>query len=140
MDDGQVIPSLNEDWTFCSAKPMEWVSGLIAGMIFIEVFLPKGSWGKFMPLIIIVMVGIPLTLATLRKLYPDEERGLRNHVMSILGMPPPCIPMPAMLQPVWSGAPFHELKDVKPQCKYLKLQLDKVFSNNSKYEEAEKFY
>lgn len=140
MDDGQVIPRLNEDWTFFGAKPMEWASGLIFAMLFVELFLPKNNWGRYMPLIIIVLVGFPITLARLRQIYPDQERGLRNHVMSILGFTPVDIPPPAKLQPVWSGAPYQELEDVKKDCKYLQLQLDKVFVNESRFSEAEKYY
>ena len=54
MDDGYVIPSLNENWTFAGAKPMEWISGLMAALIFSELFVSNlgrqmssfhSSWG-----------------------------------------------------------------------------------------------
>ena len=139
MDDGRVIPGLNENWTFCGAKPMEWACGLVATMLFTELFLPKANWGHYMPLIIIVLVGVPILLANTRKLYPDEERGLRNHMMSLVGISPVDIPTPANLQPLWSGAPYEDLRDVKPNCKYFKLQLDKIFVNENKFKEAEEY-
>ena len=82
----------------------------------------------------------PILLANLRKLYPDEERGIRNHVLSLVGSPPIDIPTPANLQPVWSGAPYGDLKDVKPNCKYFKLQLDKIFVDEDRLKEAEDYY
>lgn len=121
MDDGYVIPGLNENWTFAGAKPMEWASGLIAALIFTELFV--SNMGRSMPLILMVLVATPITLATLRKAYPDEERGLRNHLMSVLGMSPPDIPSPSNLQPVWSGMRIQDLRD---DCEFKQLGLDVI--------------
>ena len=132
MDDGQVIPGLNENWTFAGAKPMEWVSGLVAAIIFQELFI--SNLGRSMPLVLMVLVSVPIGLATLRKLYPDEERGLRNHLMSILGMSPPDIPKPCLLQPVWSGLPMREMKT---SCEFIDLGLDLILDPEYTDEEEE---
>jgi hypothetical protein len=129
MDDGQVIPALNENWTFAGATPMEWCSGLAAAVLFSEFFV--SNLGRSMPLVLMVLISVPILLATLRKTYPDEERGLRNHLMSLLGLEPIGIPKPAMLQPMWSGSP---VADLKLKSDYLRLGLDKVFVRNEESE------
>jgi len=131
MDDGQVIPGLNENWTFGGAKPMEWVSGLCAAIIFQELFIT--NLGRSMPLVLMVLVAVPIGLATLRKTYPDEERGVRNYIMSLMGLTPPDIPKPAILQPIWSGAPVEKLR---PRCIYLQLKLDEIFERKDEEEEG----
>ena len=119
MDDGYVIPGLNENWTFAGAKPMEWASGLVAALVFTELFVT--NMGRSMPLILMVLVSVPIVLATLRKTYPDEERGLRNHLMSVLGLEPPDIPAPSQIQPVWSGM---RIEDLENNCEFKRLGLD----------------
>jgi hypothetical protein len=131
MDDGYVIPGLNENWTFAGAKPMEWASGLVAALIFTELFI--SNTGKGMPLILMVMVTVPIVLATARKAYPDEERGLRNHMMSKLGLQPPDIPAPSQLQPVWSGLRVAELDS---SCEFVKLGLDVILDPELQDEDA----
>ena len=121
MDDGYVIPSLNENWTFAGAKPMEWISGLMAALIFSELFV--SNLGRQMPIVLLILVLVPLLLATARKTYPDEERGLRNHLMSIMGLSPPDIPMPAILQPIWSGSPMRVMPE---DCEFTQLGLELV--------------
>ena len=121
MDDGAVIPGLNENWTFAGAKPMEWISGLMAALIFSELFL--SNVGKSMPLVLIILVTVPMALATLRSTYPDEERGLRNHLMSLMGVAPPDIPKPSTLQPVWSGLPVETLDE---KTEFMTLGLDLI--------------
>lgn len=136
MDDGQVIPGLNENWTFGGAKPMEWVSGLCAAIIFQELFIT--NLGRSMPLVLMVLVSVPIGLATLRKTYPDEERGVRNYIMSLMGVSPPDIPRPAILQPIWSGAPTQKLR---PNCLYNQLQLAELFERkDDEQEKNERFY
>jgi hypothetical protein len=122
MDDGYVIPRLNENWNFIGATPMEWCCGLVAGILFQELFL--ANMGRNMPLILLVMVGTPMLLATLRKTFPDEERGLRNYCMVRMGFQPPDIPAPAIMQPVWSGMPMRDMDDMS---QYQILGLDEVF-------------
>lgn len=121
MDDGQVIPGLNENWTFAGAKPMEWACGLVSALVFSELFVANA--GKSMPIILIIMVSIPMSLAMWRQCYPDEERGLRNHIMSMMGLEPPDIPRPSLLQPVWSGHPMEELKE---KSEFMQLGLDLI--------------
>lgn len=121
MDDGYVIPSLNENWTFAGAKPMEWISGLMAALIFSELFV--SNLGRSMPLVLMILVLVPILLATARKTYPDEERGLRNHLMSCLGLSPPDIPMPAILQPIWSGSPMRVMPE---KCEFVQLGLELI--------------
>jgi hypothetical protein len=119
MDDGYVIPGLNENWTFGGAKPMEWAAGLVVMMIYVELFVT--NMGKQMPFILMILVLVPMGLATLRKTYPDEEKGVANHTMSLLGIAPPLIPKPAMLQPNWSGLP---IKTINPKKEFMELGLD----------------
>lgn len=132
MDDGQVIPGLNENWTFAGAKPMEWLSGIAAAILFQEFFI--SNLGRSMPLILLTIVTVPIVLATLRKTYPDEERGLRNHIMSNLGLEPPGIPKPSLLQPVWSGAPLRRLPN---DTVYIQLGLHHVLDESSTEEDEE---
>jgi hypothetical protein len=120
MDSGEVIPGLNEDWTFMGAKLMEWMGGLMTA------FMVSTAYDKpahVMPLLVLVWVGTTLTLALTRKKFPDEERGVRNMVMAACGFEPPGIPAPARLQPLWSGAP---LRNLSPRCLYEQLRLDEV--------------
>jgi hypothetical protein len=119
MDDGYVIPGLNENWTFGGAKPMEWATGLVAAMIYVELFVT--NMGKQMPIILMILVLVPMSIATLRKTYPDEEIGVRNHLMSVLGAAPPGIPKPSMLQPNWSGLPIKTIATTK---EFMTLGLD----------------
>lgn len=130
MDDGYVIPGLNENWTFAGAKPMEWASGLVAMILVNEFFV--SNMGRSMPLLLMVLVLVPIGLATLRKAYPDEERGLRNHLMSFLGVAPPDIPPPAQLQPTWSGLRLQQLEEDKL---FMQLGLD-LLINQEEDEEA----
>ncbi len=136
MDDGYVIPGLDEGWTFCGAKIIEWGYGFMTSMLFAECFLGHDKMGRYLPIVIIVLLVTTLGTASLRKLYPDEERGLRNHLLAILGLEPIDIPKPSHLQKLWSGAPVQELK---PSCKYMKLGLNKIFEKEDKYQEAERW-
>lgn len=134
MDNGEVIPSLNEDWTFAGAKLMEWISGVAAAFVFGEIFLTNLT--AQMPLFLGVLVGTPIALSQIRQAYPDEERGVRNHMMSAMGLCPPDIPKPSMMQPVWSGAPLKELDKEKD---YMRLELDNLFNSEEPSEEKQAF-
>lgn len=132
MDDGYVIPGLNENWTFAGAKPMEWASGLVAMILVNEFFI--SNMGRSMPILLMVLVLVPMTLATLRQSYPDEERGLRNHLMSIIGIAPPDIAPPSMIQPEWSGLPMRDM----PQDKlFMQLGLDMLINEEKVDSELE---
>lgn len=109
MDDGYVIPGLNEDYTLGGAKIMEWVSGCTMALVLQEVFFTNTA--RSMPLIIAIVVLTTFSMAAARRGFPDEERGLRNMVMLAVGVPPPGIPIPSTLQPYWSGGPVRSLPD-----------------------------
>ena len=122
MDNGEEIPGLNEDWMFAGAKLFEWIAGFMALLITSEVFVSNAS--RSMPLLVMVMVGTTFGLASLRRGFPDEERGVRNLVMITLGFEPPGIPKPAQIQPLWSAAPVRELKE---NTNFRQLGLDDIF-------------
>ena len=128
MDDGYVIPALGEGWSFAGARGMEWVAGLVAAMLCSELVTTPV---RAMPLLMAIAVGTPLILASLRKQFPDEERGLRNAAMVALGFEPPGIPKPAPMQPIWSGAPTTELPE---ECEFNTLGLHAVFVDQGEEE------
>ncbi len=121
MDDGYVVQNLGEPWTFAGARLFEWTCGLAVGFIAQEMFLP--NLGSSMPIFLGLIIGTTLLMVQLRKNYPDEERGLMNHLISSLGFLPPNIPAPANLQPLWSGAPMRELD---PKREFIELGLMEV--------------
>jgi hypothetical protein len=121
MDNGEVIPGLNEDWTFAGASLFEWLSGFVAMILASSAFAKPAQYA---PLLIGIMITTTLALAANRRRYPDEVRGLRNALMSTLGFDPPDIPTPASLQPYWSGAPLRVLPE---STEFRQLGLDKVF-------------
>jgi hypothetical protein len=123
MDSGEEIPALNEDWTFMSANFMEWMTGFCMFIISNELFF-KGKTGTSVPILMAIWVTTTLSLAGLRNKFPDEQRGVRNYIMTCCGFEPPGIPAPAELQKDWSGAPMREMSDKSP---FLELGLDKVF-------------
>jgi hypothetical protein len=120
MDDGHVIPALNEDWSFAGAKLMEWMAGVTTAFMASTAFEKPAH---FMPLLVIIMIGTTLLLAQLRKRFPDEERGVRNLFMTACGFAPPGIPAPAKLQPRWSGGRIYSLNN---SCLFVQLELDNV--------------
>jgi hypothetical protein len=110
MDNGETIPGLNEDWSLGGAKMMEWIAGFCSFMIASEL-LYGGPSGRAMPQLLMIWLMTTFSLAGLRKKFPDEERGMRNAVMTACGIHPPGIPAPAQLQPYWSGCPVRDLKE-----------------------------
>ena len=108
MDNGEEIPGLNEDLSFAGAKMMEWVSGFVMFMVVSELF--KLNPAHSMPVLLVAWLGTTLGLATVRKRFPDEERGVRNAAMVGLGFAPPGVPPPAAIQPHWSGQPCRRLE------------------------------
>ena len=121
MDNGEVLQGLEEDWQFMGANLFEWVVGFI---VFIMISLFGTSPTRAMPFMISGWIVTTITLAGLRRQYPDEQRGLRNSMMTACGFPPPGIPAPSSLQPVWSGCPVRELP---PGSTFNKLGLDELF-------------
>jgi hypothetical protein len=120
MDDGHVIPALNEEWSFAGAKMMEWIAGVVTAFLCSTAVEKPAHW---MPFLVLIMIGATLSLATLRKRFPDEERGVANLFMTALGFSPPGIPAPSKIQPIWSGGRIHTLKE---KSMYLQLGLDEV--------------
>ena len=122
MDNGEVIPGLNEDWTLGGAKLSEWVGGFMMFIIASELFFT--NVGKSMPQLMAIFIGGTFGMAALRRMFPDEERGIRNAAMTAMGIPPPGIPAPAVLQPYWSGAPMREMDET---TEFKALSLDLLF-------------
>jgi hypothetical protein len=120
MDNGQVIPGLNEDWTFAGCKPFEWLAGFMTSFLVANMIEKPATW---MPILVMIWIGTTLALAFLRKKFPDEERGVRNLVMVTCGFEPPGIPAPSKLQPLWSGGP---IKAVKEDSLYAQLGLEEL--------------
>ena len=120
MDAGEVIPGLNEDWTFAGSKLFEWLGGLMAAFL-VASFLNRPA--HYMPFLVLIWIGTTLSLSSFRKQFPDEERGIRNACMAGCGFEPPGIPPPARMQPIWSGAPT---KTKKHNCLFDQLELDEV--------------
>lgn len=132
MDGGEVLPGMDEGWTFAGARLMEWGSGLVVAMLVQELFF--SSPAKTMPLFIAIIVGITFTLASLRKSFPDEERGVANYMMTKLGVSPPGMPTPAELQPLWSGLPLQVMHQEK---EFIQLGLLDVFPHGDLDEDDE---
>ena len=120
FDNGEVLPGLNEDWTFMGANAMEWACGLV---VFLIISLFAETPARAMPFMLAGWVLTTVTLASLRRSFPDQQRGVRNAMATACGFPPPDIPAPAKLQPVWSGFPTRSLSS---ESKYMKLGLDKL--------------
>jgi hypothetical protein len=120
MDNGEVLQGIEEDWNFMGANVMEWSVGFVA---FLMISLFARSPARAMPFMLAGGVLTTTTLAALRRTYPDEQRGLTNAALTTCGFPPPGVPAPAVLQPVWSGAP---LKDIGKDTKFKKVGLDKL--------------
>ena len=132
-DNGEVLQGLNEPWTFVGANVSEWLSGL---MMFFVISVFSDSPAKIMPLMLIGWLSTTVTLATIRRMFPDEERGVRNAMLTACGVPPPGIPLPASLQPVWSQCPTRELSE---KSKFQLIGLDTLYrSFERNLSEAEK--
>jgi hypothetical protein len=120
MDNGEVIPGLNEEWSFAGCKLMEWMAGLMLSFI-ASSFFEKPAHS--MLLLVFIWIGTTLSLAAARRKFPDEERGVRNMCMAACGFAPPGIPAPSSLQPRWSGAPLRQLHR---DSLYMQLHMDSV--------------
>jgi len=129
MDDGYVIPGLNEDYTLGGAKVMEWLSGCTMALVLQEVLFTNTA--QSMPLIIAIVLITTFSMATARRRFPDEERGLRNVVMLSIGVAPPGIPIPSTLQPYWSGGPVREFS---PTSYFEQLNLHELFTEEARAE------
>ncbi|MCC6934034.1 MAG: hypothetical protein IT292_12420 [Deltaproteobacteria bacterium] len=123
FDDGEVLPGLNEKWTFFGATAFEWAIGLVSFMM-PSIFAPNGKIGVMIPFMLIAWVLTTYSFASLRQLYPDEERGVSNSFMTACGFEPVNIPSPAKLQPYWSAAP---IKELDKESRFVAVDLDKMF-------------
>lgn len=121
FDDGEVLQGLDEEWTFMGANAMEWACGLV---VFVLISLFADSPARAMPFMLAGWVLTTTSLAGMRKSFPDEQRGVRNAIATSCGFPPPGIPMPSSLQPVWSGCPMREVKE---SSKFKEYALDNMF-------------
>lgn len=122
MDNGEEIQGLDEGWTFLGAKLMEWAAGFCAFMIASELFFT--NMGRNVPILIAIWIGSTVGMARLRKMYPDEERGIANHLLTMMGFAPPGIPRPSSLQPRWSGG---RLREPAEESFYVLLKLNEIF-------------
>ena len=120
IDNGHVIPGLNESWTLLGAKASEWMSGLVAFMLVYN--LPDKPL-RYMPVLLGVFVATAVGMAALRRRFPDEEKGMRNYAAMMIGIQPPGIPAPAYMQPIWSGAPLRALPE---ESEFMQLGLTEV--------------
>ena len=129
VDSGYVIPGLNESWTLLGAKASEWMSGFVAFMLMYS-FPDKPL--RYMPVLLAVFVFTAVGLATLRRRFPDEEKGMRNYAAMMIGIQPPGIPAPAYMQPLWSGAPLRSLNE---NSEFVQLGLPQVIEKIRNNEE-----
>jgi len=123
MDNGEVIPGLNEEWTLAGAKLSEWIGGFMSFIIASEVIFTD-KMARSMPALLLIGIATVFGMAALRRSFPDEERGVRNAGLTAVGMAPPGIPAPSALQPIWSGAPVRMLE---ASTKFRRYGLDAVF-------------
>ncbi len=131
MDDGYVIPGLNEGYTLAGAKIMEWVSGIMMAMVLQSVL--NINLARSGPLWVIIGLSTTFVLAASRRAFPDEERGLRNSCMVSLGFIPPGLPAPAIFRPYWSGAPLRE----QPRATYFsQLGLERVVGASQQQDDS----
>lgn len=122
MDNGEEIPLLNESWSFMGIRLNEWLAGFMVMMLIIAV--TGASAPRVMPLVVVAGIVTAMAFGALRRQFPDEERGVRNYFMVLLGFTPPGVPTPSSLQPYWSGAPIRKLKK---ETRYQELDLDELF-------------
>ena len=121
-DDGQVLQGLQVKWTFLGATLLEWAAGFSIFLL-LSIFAKPGKLGIMVPFMVGGWVGTTVALASFRNVFPDEERGLRNMLMTKCGFRPIDIPAPASLQPLWSATPLRELPE---DWRFTKLGLDEA--------------
>ncbi len=132
FDNGEVLQGLDENWSFMGGNAMEWACGLV---VFLLISLFADSPARAMPFMLLGWVMTTTTLATLRRSFPDQERGVKNAVSTACGFPPPGIPAPASLMPYWSGA---HTREISSKTRFVELGLDQMFpSFQRQFEEAQ---
>jgi hypothetical protein len=122
FDDGEVLQGLDENWSFMGANAMEWGCALA---VFMLISLFADSVARAMPFMLLGGIITAVTLASMRKSFPDQERGVRNAVSTFFGFPPPGIPAPSKLQPLWSSAP---LREIPKNSRFIQLGLNHMFT------------
>jgi hypothetical protein len=128
-DNGETLQGLDEEWNFMGANAIEWGCGV---MVFMIISTCSKSMVTAMPIMLLGMLTTAYTLASLRKMFPDEHKGVANLAATACGFPPIFIPPPAKLQPLWSAAP---VRDLPSDCRFMKLGLLEVL--NPKVPEAD---
>ena len=123
MDSGEEIQGLNEGWTFMGCKPMELGSGFMAFMMVKEIFF-QNEVSVGMPFMLASWIFTSFSLRSIRMMVPDEERGVRNFAMVLMGFSPPGIPAPAVIRDLWSGC---RVREISPESRFSELGLDKLF-------------
>ena len=76
------------------------------------------------PFMLVGWLATTVSMSLIRRSFPDEQRGVVNAISVAFEIPPPGIPAPSRLQPVWSASP---MRQVDPNCKFVDLGLDQVF-------------
>ncbi|MDR2338345.1 MAG: hypothetical protein LBE20_06875 [Deltaproteobacteria bacterium] len=123
FDNGEVLPDLDKPWTFVGATAPEWLIGFSV-FVLISVFAPNGMVGRMLPFMIGGWVTTTYTLGSLRRLFPDGEKGMRNYFTTLVGIPPMNIPAPASLQPIWSAT---LVKELPKRSDFMQIGLHLVF-------------
>ena len=121
MDNGEVIQDIDQPWSFMQVRLMEWICGAVFALI-VQLFFKSPA--NAIPFMLVGVFAVAFSMAGVRKLYPDEERGLRNAFAVFLGIPPVGIPTPSKMQPIWSGG---QIRDLKEDTNFKKLRLDYIF-------------
>ena len=129
MDNGDVLPDLDKPWTFVGATAMEWLIGF-AMFVIVSAFAPDGRYGTMVPFMILGWISTTYTIASLRKIFPDQEKGMRNYFSTMAGIPPIGIPAPAILQPVWSAT---LVKDLPEKTEFMQIGLQHFFHIHQEY-------
>jgi len=123
MDNGEVLPDLDKPITFLGATPVEWAIGF-AMFIIISSFAPDKQVGRMIPFMLVGWLLTTYTVASLRKIFPDQEKGMRNYFSAMAGIPPMGIPAPAVLQPIWSATLVKELPE---KTEFMQIGLQHMF-------------
>ncbi len=139
MDDGQEIPGLNEGYTFMGAKVLEWVAGftmfVISGDLVHTFFGIRPT--QVTPILLMILFGTTICISTIRRKFPDEERGMLNAFADFMGWVPPGLPPQSSVQPYWSGAP---IRNIPKKTYFRDLALDEVFYEAEEKDIGEEFF
>lgn len=121
MDNGEVLVDIDKGWEFAGCNAIEWICGLAA---FILIGLLGSNPAKVMPFMLMGWILTTTGFSAMRRTFPDEHRGVRNAIMTYIGVCPFGIPAPSKVQPLWSACP---LRSLDANSKFIKLGLDQLF-------------